>query len=73
MIAVITKYIQGAPETFEAGQFLVYEDGTTQLVGDREPIATSLQIEKYAVLIEPHELLWLTDMAKEAAAGGKKC
>lgn len=72
MIAVITKYIQGAPETFEAGQFLVYEDGTTKLVGDREPIATSLQIEKYAVLIEPHELSWLTEMAKETAAGGKK-
>ena len=73
MIAVITKYIQGAPENFEAGQFLVYEDGTTQLVGDRAPIATSLQIEKYAVLIEQHELSWLTEMAKETAAGGKKC
>ena len=72
MIAVITKYIQGAPETFEAGQFLVYKDGTTQLVGGREPIATSLQIEKYAVLIEPHELSWLPEMSKEAAAGGKK-
>ncbi|QHJ79369.1 MAG: hypothetical protein [Bacteriophage sp.] len=73
MIAVITKYIKGSPETFEAGQFLVYEDGTTQLVGDRSPVATSLQIEKYAVLIEPRELSWLTDMAKETAAGGKKC
>ena len=72
MINVVPKFTAGAPARLIPGQFLVYEDGTTQLVGDRAPIATSLQIEKYAVLIEPHELSWLTEMAKETATGGNK-
>lgn len=72
MINVVPKFTAGAPARLIPGQLLVYEDGTTQLVGDRAPIATSLQIEKYTVLIEQHELSWLTEMAKETAAGGNK-
>ena len=72
MINVVTKFIDGPPETFQAGQFLVYESGAYELVGSRTAMTTTQKIIKHAVLIEGHELEWLQSMAVERSLGVKK-
>ena len=72
MINVVTKFIEGPPETFQAGQFLVYESGAYELVGSRTAMTTTQKIVKHAVLIEGHELEWLQSMACERALGVRK-
>ncbi|MNL32369.1 hypothetical protein D3C87_1542140 [compost metagenome] len=69
MISVVVKWINGSPETFQAGQFLVYESGAYELVGSRTAMTTTLKIVKHAVLIEGHELEWLQSMAVERSLG----
>lgn len=69
MINCVTKFIDGAPETFQAGQFIVYESGAYELVGSRTAMATTQKIVKHAVLIEAHELEWLQSMAVERSLG----
>ena len=72
MINVVTRFIEGPPETFQAGQFLVYESGAYELVGSRTAMTTTQKIVKHAVLIEGHELEWLQSMAVERSLGVKK-
>lgn len=72
MINVVTRFIDGAPETFQAGQFLVYESGAYELVGSRTAMTTTQRIVKHAVLIEGHELEWLQSMAVERSLGARK-
>lgn len=67
MIPVIVKWVEGRPEEFKPGQFVVYEDGECELVGsDYIPQST---IAKHITLIEPHELDWLKSMASGRSLG----
>jgi hypothetical protein len=61
-VPVVVKWIDGAPDKFEAGQFIVYEDGDWELVGTRGP-SNLPRVIKHAILIKPHELEWLQSMA----------
>ena len=71
MINVVTRFIDGAPETFQAGQFLVYESGEYALVGSNTAITSTQNIVKHTTLIEGHELEWLQSMAVERSLGVK--
>lgn len=67
MIPVIVKWVEGPPEEFKPGQFVVYEDGECELVGcDYIPLSP---IAKHTTLIEPHELDWLKSMAAGRSLG----
>lgn len=67
MIPTVNKWVEGAPEEFKPGQFVVYEDGECELVGcDYIPLSP---IEKHTTLIEPHELDWLKSMAAGRSLG----
>lgn len=68
-INVIPRWVSGAPETFEAGQFLVYESGGYELVGCRFKLSFDQKIVKHTTLIEPHELDWLKSMAAGRSLG----
>jgi hypothetical protein len=72
MINVVTKWKSGPPETFQAGQFLLYESGEYALVGSNTAITSTQKIVKHATLIEGHELEWLQSMAVERSLGVKK-
>ena len=72
MINVVTKFIEGPPETFQAGQFLVYESGEYALVGSNTAITSTQKIAKHTTLIEGHELEWLQSMAVERSLGVRK-
>jgi hypothetical protein len=72
MISVVTRFIDGAPETFQAGQFLVYESGEYALVGSNTAITSTQKIAKHTTLIEGHELEWLQSMAVERSLGVRK-
>lgn len=69
MIAVEIKWKKGAPETFEAGQFLVYESGAYELIGSRTAMTTTQKIAKHTTLVEGHELEWLQSMAVGRSLG----
>lgn len=67
MIPVIVKWVEGPPEKFMPGQFVVYQDGECELVGcDYIPLSP---IAKHTTLIEPHELDWLQSMAVQRSLG----
>ena len=72
MINVVTKFIEGPPETFKPGQFLVYESGEYVLVGSNTAITSTQKIVKHTTLIEGHELEWLQSMACERSLGVRK-
>ncbi|MNJ35402.1 hypothetical protein D3C77_301370 [compost metagenome] len=71
MIGVIQKFKEGPPEVFEAGQFLVYENETTELVGLGVPVGVKAgyDIVRHCTLIAPHELQWLDHMANRLGYG----
>lgn len=69
MIPTVNKWVEGAPETFEEGQFLVYESGGYELVGCRFKLSFDQKIVKHTTLIEPHELDWLKSMAAGRSLG----
>lgn len=72
MIPVIVKWVQGPPEKFMPGQFVVYQDGECELVGcDYIPLSP-IPIVKHTTLIEPHELDWLKSMAAGRSLGVAK-
>lgn len=71
MIPVIVKWVQGPPDKFKPGQFVVYEDGDTLLIGC-DCIPYSRKITKHTTLIEPHELDWLKSMAAGRSLGVAK-
>lgn len=68
MIPVIVKWVDGPPEVFQAGQFVMYEDGECQLIGWTD-YPQSYDIVKHTTLIEPHELDWLKSMAAGRSLG----
>ena len=72
MINCVTRFIAGPPETFQAGQFLVYESGEYALVGSNTAITSTQKILKHTTLIEGHELEWLQSMANERSLGIRK-
>lgn len=72
MITVEIRWKKGAPETFEAGQFLVYEDGDYELVGSHTALTDTRRIVKHTTLVEAHELDWLQSMAVERSLGVAK-
>jgi hypothetical protein len=69
MINVVTKWKSGPPETFQAGQFLLYESGAYELVGSHTAMSTTQKIVKHTVLIEMHELEWLQSMGVQRSLG----
>lgn len=69
MIPVIVKWVQGPPKKYEAGQFVVYDDGSCQLIGTDETSRDHYGITKHTTLIEPHELDWLKSMAAGRSLG----
>lgn len=71
MIPVIVKWVQGPPEKFKQGQFIIYEDGEGELVG-AEWTPAPKAIIKHTTLIEPHELDWLKSMAAGRSLGVAK-
>lgn len=68
MIPVIVKWVQGPPEEYKPGQFVVYEDGDCMLIGGN-CIPFARNIIKHTTLIEPHELDWLKSMAAGRSLG----
>lgn len=72
MINVVTKFIDGAPNVFKPGQFLVYESGEFALVGSNTALTCTQKISKHTTLIEAHELEWLQSMAVERSLGVRK-
>jgi len=72
MVPTINKWVAGPPETFQAGQFLVYESGEYALVGSNTAITSTQKIAKHTTLIEGHELEWLQSMAVERSLGVRK-
>lgn len=69
MIPVIVKWVEGRPEEFKPGQFVVYEDGECELVGWGWEADRYDGIIKHTTLIEPHELDWLKSMAAGRSLG----
>lgn len=69
MIPVIVKWVEGPPEEFKPGQFVVYEDGRCDLVGWYTFPSSYDDIAKHTTLIEPHELDWLKSMAAGRSLG----
>lgn len=68
MIPVIVKWIEGSPEKFMQGHFIIYADGEGELVGaDWTPAPKT--IAKHTTIIEPHELDWLKYMAAGRSLG----
>lgn len=72
MIPVIVKWVDGPPEKFKPGQFVVYEDGECELVGWGWESDRHSGIIKHTTLIEPHELDWLKSMAAGRSLGVAK-
>lgn len=71
MIPTVNKWVDGSPEKFMQGQFIIYEDGEGELVGaDWTPAPKG--INKHTTLIEPHELDWLKSMAAGRSLGVAK-
>ncbi len=69
MINCVTKFIDGPPQTFKPGQFLLYESGEYALVGSNTALTSTQKILKHTTLIEGHELEWLQSMAVQRSLG----
>lgn len=72
MVPTINKWKEGPPAKLQAGQFVVYESGEYQLIGNHTALTSTQKILKHTTLIEAHELEWLQSMAVERSLGVKK-
>lgn len=68
-INVIPRWVQGKPKELKCGQFVVYEDGDSELIGWSCGLSSTKRILKHTTLIEPHELDWLQSMAVGRSLG----